>query len=140
MLTDETAHLQSQADPSAPIAMIDWQVILSYLDAFEPEYRAEEMEHLIGLFTRYTPNLLDNLHAAVAAADATLVRRYAHNLVANSGTVGAKPMAQAARELERHAINGTLETAPEQVGRLRQMFAEVAAALPTWRTVLHFAP
>lgn len=140
MLTDEIAHLQSQADPSAPIAMIDWQVILGYLDAFEPEYRAEEMEHLIGLFTDHTPNLLDNLHAAVAAGDASLVRMYAHNLVGNSGTVGAKPLAKAARELERHAINGTLETAPEQVGRLRQMFAEVAAALPTWRTALHFAP
>ncbi|NJL04005.1 MAG: Hpt domain-containing protein [Chloroflexaceae bacterium] len=140
MLTDEPGHLQSQADPSVPIVMIDWQVILGYLDAFEPEYRAEEIEHLISLFTHYTPDLLENLHEAVVAADAVLVRRYAHNLVANSGTVGAKPMAQAARELERHAINGTLETAPEQVVRLRQMFAEVAAALPAWRTALHLAP
>ncbi len=140
MLTDETGHLQSQADLGAPIVMIDWQVILGYLDGFEPEYQAEEIEHLIGLFTRHTPDLLENLHAAVVAADAELVRRYAHSLVGNSGTVGAKLMAQAARELERHAINGTLETAPEQVVRLRQMFAEAAAMLPAWQTALHLAP
>lgn len=119
---------------------IDWQVILGYLDGFEPEYRAEELEHLISLFTRHTPELLDNLHTAIVAADPELVRRYAHNLVANSGTVGARDMSKTARYLEHQAMAGTLDEAPALLVRLQTMYREVAATLPAWRSAIHLAP
>ncbi len=137
--------MSEEQPQSAPLAAadtstIDWQVILAYLDGFEPEYRAEELEHLIDLFTGYTPELLDNLHAAITAADLELVRRYAHNLVANSGTVGARTMSQTARYLERQAIAGKLEEAPDLLTRLQQMYSDAAATLPAWRSAIHLAP
>ncbi len=79
---------------------IDETTLAALRDAVGAEFLAE----LVDTFADEAPALLDELRAAVAAADEARAKRAAHSLKSNAGTFGANTLAALARDVELGGI------------------------------------
>ena len=84
---------------------------------------------MIAVYLRETPPRLATLHAAVACADAGVLRREAHGLKVSSSQIGAVKMARLCTELEEQAGTTDLMGVPETLRRLDEAFGRVRAHL-----------
>jgi PAS domain S-box-containing protein len=112
--------------PPAPAADFDRQAALGRLGGDE-ELFAEVAE----IFRTDSPNMLDEIRAALAAGDAVAVRRSAHGLKGAAGYVGGTGVAALAMQLEKLGEAGTLADAPPAFAALELEVSRLSAALAT---------
>jgi len=86
---------------------------------------AEFVGELVGTFLEEAPQMLADLRAAQAGADAERFRRAAHSLKSNSHTFGALRLGEMARALEL----GGLPADTASLVALEAAYAQAAAAL-----------
>jgi len=67
------------------------------------------ISELIDAFLEDTPNIIRNMHTALAAKDVESFRRNAHSLKSNANTFGAAELAALAKELESMARENNLD-------------------------------
>lgn len=94
------------------------------------------VKELVDTFLEDAPQMLSDLHSALAAADADKFRRAAHSLKSNSLTFGALGLGDLARELEHQGLQLAQSANPQglkPLDVLAQEYARVAAALTELR-------
>lgn len=91
----------------------------------DPAFVAE----MIDAFLVEASELLETLQAAVAANDATALRRPAHSLKSSSATFGAMAMADLCQRLEELGKAGQFGGAADLVAACRDAFARVTEEL-----------
>ena len=89
----------------------------------------ELIEEIVGAFLEDVPDRLAEVAAGLAAGNAPLVRRAAHTLKANGLTFGALGFAEACRELEDAAGNGTLDGAAPIAAEVERTWTAVRPAI-----------
>ena len=102
-------------------ATIDAATFAELQDTAGADFAAE----LVGTFLEEAPQMLAELHAALAGASVDRFRRAAHSLKSNSQTFGANALAQLARELEL----GSLPASDAPLHALQAEYARTALAL-----------
>jgi len=90
---------------------------------------ADFVVELLGTFTEEAPQMLADLDAARAAADADRFRRAAHSLKSNSATFGALEVAALARELELGGLAADPARDAAAIAALRTAYERAVAAL-----------
>ena len=80
---------------------------------------------LVVTFLDDAPNMIAELHTAIATRDADVYRRAAHSIKSNAETFGASLLADHARDME---LSGLPEGA-SPVTALQEIFAQTARAL-----------
>ncbi|PGH54378.1 histidine kinase [Azospirillum palustre] len=91
---------------------------------------AEMLAELLGDFIAIGHGVIADLDKALDIGDRDRMRACAHNLKGSSRNAGAKPLAEAARVLERSAAEGApLPRLTEEAGRLRDSFAATCTAI-----------
>ena len=88
---------------------------------------------LVDTFAESAAETLVKLDAAVKAADANMVREYAHNIKGSSANIGAAKMSSIAKAIENQARTGSLDGLEERVAELRALFPASRAALDSYR-------
>ncbi len=106
---------------------LDESVLRDLLEDADEEER-EELGDIIMLFLESTPDLIAELHRAVASVDPPRLRRAAHTLKSSS-QVGAMPLSALSADLQAIGDAGTVEGAPALIAQIEAEYARVAAAL-----------
>jgi CheY-like chemotaxis protein len=114
--------LFSPASPQAGSdeAPVDMERLLEFTDGTQ-----DNLRELISLYMTQTTTQLEQLTKAVAAADASEVRRLAHSCAGASATCGMRHLAPLLREMERQAIEGRLTGAAELNQQVAREFARI---------------
>ena len=86
-------------------------------------------DEVAALFTTDAPVLLEQLRSALAAGDASSVKRAAHTLKGSAGYVGGGPAAAAALALESIVASNNLAAASEAFERLEREIDRLIAEL-----------
>ena len=94
---------------------------------------AEFINELIDAFLDDAPNMLKNLHTALAAGDIDSFRRNAHSLKSNANTFGAAELGALAKELEFMARANNLEIG-NRLEVLKEAYGRAAEELQRMRT------
>ena len=84
---------------------------------------------VIDTFLADAPTLLETLRHSLDEEDADELRRAAHTLKSNGGTLGAGAFSELCQELEQRAKNGQLVGASELVTRIEQTYEPLQEAL-----------
>jgi PAS domain S-box-containing protein len=87
------------------------------------------LDELIDTFLAEAPKLVATLHEAVERGNADELRRAAHTLKSNAATFGAEDLADRCRTLERVAVAGPLDGAPELISRIEADYRRLERAL-----------
>jgi len=87
---------------------------------------------LIDAFLDDAPNMIQNMHSALAMKDVESFRRNAHSLKSNANTFGAKELAMLAKELEFMARENNLDIGTK-LEDLEDAYGEVADELEELR-------
>ena len=93
------------------------------------EVLGPEVDRIVAVYLEDSPRLIAQLERAVAGNDPIALRVAAHTLKSSSANVGAITLAEAARDLEHGARDGTLSNPGTAVARIVGEFAQVRAAL-----------
>jgi HPt (histidine-containing phosphotransfer) domain-containing protein len=109
--------LEAPADP-----LVDWDV-LARLQADLGDDEAIVIE-VLEMFLADTPQQLDRMRQALAAAAAHDLRHAAHTLKSTSASVGALALAACCRELEELARDGALDQAAPLVQQAEDLFIQ----------------
>ncbi len=88
-----------------------------------------EVDRIVAVYLEDAPRLVAQLERAVVSNDPIALRVAAHTLKSSSANVGATTLADAARDLEHGARDGTLAQPGQAVARIVSEFAQVRAAL-----------
>ena len=88
-----------------------------------------EVDKIIAVYLEDAPRLIAQLERAAVGNDPIALRVAAHTLKSSSANVGATTLADAARDLEHGARDGTLTQPATAVARIVGEFAQVRAAL-----------
>jgi len=130
MLERYTARGRDQEPPSEPVA------VFAPPAPEEPErapvdldLELERSPRLSSLFLARTPEILVELEAAVAAADATRIRDRAHKLKGSCLAVGAEVLAKLAEAMQFAAQDGSLEGMRARAEEIRAQFERVSVLL-----------
>jgi signal transduction histidine kinase/HPt (histidine-containing phosphotransfer) domain-containing protein len=110
-------------DTTPPAGLFDRGALETLLEMLD----AEMVGEIVETYLEATPPLLDQLRAAISAADGALVKRYAHDLKSTSGAVGAAECARIAAEMEAHA---EAATNADLAGQLAQLSAAYEGVRP----------
>ena len=86
---------------------------------------ADFVIELAGTFFEEAPQMIGELHSALAAGDAVRFRRAAHSMKTNACTFGATALGAAARALEQ----GGLPAGASGIDALQSIYDQAAAAL-----------
>jgi HPt (histidine-containing phosphotransfer) domain-containing protein len=105
--------------------VIDPKKYKEFCDAMGADFIGE----VIAVFNEDAPELLYQMKAALAAADAELFRRAAHSLKSNSASFGADKLAGLARELEILGKEGSLAAVGDKVALAEVEYQRVQQAL-----------
>jgi len=116
---------QAMAAAEAPL---DPKVLTS-LRALRRPGRPDVVEKILNAFLSSSAELVVTLRDAVSRADATAVRRAAHNLKSSSANVGALKLSAYCRDLEGLGRAETLAKTPEVLAELEAEYARVEAAV-----------
>ncbi|MEO6155959.1 MAG: ATP-binding protein, partial [Thermomonas sp.] len=93
------------------------------------EVLGSEVDKIIALYLEDSPRLIAQLERAAVGGDPIALRVAAHTLKSSSANVGATTLAEAARDLEEGARDGTLKKPEAMVARIVTEFAQVRSAL-----------
>ncbi len=93
------------------------------------EVLGAEVDRIVAVYLEDAPRLIAQLERAAASNDPIALRVAAHTLKSSSANVGATTLADAARDLEHGARDGTLANPATAVARIVGEFAQVRAAL-----------
>ncbi|MFN3703306.1 ATP-binding protein [Thermomonas sp.] len=93
------------------------------------EVLGAEVDRIVTVYLEDAPRLIAQLERAAASNDPIALRVAAHTLKSSSANVGATTLADAARDLEHGARDGTLANPVTAVARIVGEFAQVRAAL-----------
>ena len=99
------------------------------LRALSPDGGNDFLRELIEIYLQDVPARLGEIDQGLAAPDAVVVARAAHTIKGSSSNFGARRLADAAHEVERHGKAGDLAAAAAGVAPLRAEFALVAESL-----------
>lgn len=89
----------------------------------DPEFEREVLDEYLNC----APGDVEKIRQAIAAHDADALGRAAHALKGSSATIGAKALAEVAKELEMAGKNGAMGEAPALFGRLTTAFDQACA-------------
>ncbi len=90
---------------------------------------ADFIGELIHTFLDDAPQLIAQLHGALAAGDAETFRRAAHSLKSNAASFGANRLSTLARELEMLGRENKLSEVGERLKVLEEAYQAVAQEL-----------
>jgi HPt (histidine-containing phosphotransfer) domain-containing protein len=93
------------------------------------EVLGPEVDRIVAVYLEDAPRLIAQLERAAVDNDPIALRVAAHTLKSSSANVGATTLAEAARDLEHGARDGTLAQPANAVARIVSEFAQVRAAL-----------
>lgn len=93
------------------------------------EVLGPEVDRIVTVYLEDAPRLIAQLERAAVDNDPIALRVAAHTLKSSSANVGATTLADAARDLEHGARDGTLAQPGNAVARIVSEFAQVRAAL-----------
>ena len=93
------------------------------------EVLGPEVDRIVAVYLEDAPRLIAQLERAAVDNDPIALRVAAHTLKSSSANVGATTLAEAARDLEHGARDGTLAQPGNAVARIVSEFAQVRAAL-----------
>ena len=93
------------------------------------EVLGSEVDKIVAVYLEDAPRLIAQLERAAVGNDPIALRVAAHTLKSSSANVGATTLADAARDLETGARDGTLTQPATAVARIVGEFAQVRAAL-----------
>ena len=100
----------------------DWATFKSMVDP-------AALVELLDAYLQDSPQLIEQMHAGVAAGDIESVRRAAHSLKSNSASLGANRLANVTRELEMIAKSGTLDGAAPKLAAVEAEYAQLLPIL-----------
>ena len=100
----------------------DWAMFKSMVDS-------ATLVELLDAYLEDSPQLIEQMHAGVAAGDIEGVRRAAHSLKSNSASFGANRLANVTRELEMIAKSGTLDGAAPKLAAVEAEYAQLLPRL-----------
>ncbi|MGC9502115.1 response regulator [Baaleninema sp.] len=89
----------------------------------------EALEELIELYFEEAPKLLDRIDRAIQTDNAELLRDAAHSMKSTSAALGAMPLSDIAKQLERIGKEGELADAPSLWTRLQSQYQRTIEAL-----------
>jgi HPt (histidine-containing phosphotransfer) domain-containing protein len=107
---------------------IDWSAALEHTGGDKGLMHA-----MIDVFLAESPNMLAEVHAALAAADAPRLRRAGHSLKGSCGYFAAEPAYEAAFAVERLGQAGDFASATAAVSELSQQLERLRPALVAYR-------
>lgn len=87
----------------------------------------ETARRLCALYQSRMPEIMKSLEGAALARDAKALRRAAHDLVTNAGTMGFARLAAEARSTEEDAARGDVDAA---VARVPGLLSAINASFP----------
>lgn len=102
---------------------------LAAIRALQRPGKPDLLRMVLDRYLTTTPQLIEELRAALARGDAAAVRFAAHNLKSSSATIGATALAALSKELEQMGREHTLATAPALVERVATAYAALQGAL-----------
>jgi CheY-like chemotaxis protein len=111
--------------PGATAPAID----LAALGSFAADIGEAMLGELIGEYLATAPRLLASLQVALAAGDAALLTRAAHDLKSTSMTLGAHALGEVAAAVERLGAANTPAPAASLIAAAHAAFSRVEAAL-----------
>ena len=119
-------HADEYGDSSAcaDLPAIDWAVAKERLAG-----GIEVLREFTALFQKQAPELLADIRRAIDTHDTKLLRRASHTLKGTSTYFGAKPLVQAALNLETLSREASLDGIGETLAALEQELARVMEAL-----------
>ena len=100
----------------------DWAMFKSMVDS-------ATLVELLDAYLEDSPQLIEQMHAGVAAGDIEGVRRAAHSLKSNSASFGANRLANVTRELEMIAKSGALDGAAPKLAAVEAEYAQLLPRL-----------
>ena len=89
---------------------------------------------LIDTFLADAPNIIQQLHDALATRDVDTFRRAAHSLKSNAASFGASTLTAVSRELEQLARENRLSEIDNQLQVLEEAYGNAARELKGMRT------
>jgi HPt (histidine-containing phosphotransfer) domain-containing protein len=93
---------------------------------------ADNLRELVALYLTQTTEQLEQLEAAVAAGNASEVRRLAHGCAGASSTCGMRRLTPMLRELELQGLEDRLTTAPQLAREAHLEFDRIRAFLESY--------
>lgn len=104
--------------------VFDWDAALE-----KTKVGADTLRELTEVFLRESPQLLEEIHAALEAGDAPRVRRCAHTIKGSAAVFAAEPTTTAAARLEDLGKRNELDQAPAALEELERQYHRLAPAL-----------
>ncbi|MBA3962350.1 MAG: response regulator [Chthoniobacterales bacterium] len=130
--SDAAAMAEDRGAKAAPtFPMHSREDFLEHLDGDE-----ELLQKLIILFHENTPRLVDQIAAAIEAADGRALAATAHALLSSLGAFGAREAFAVVSNLERLGQQGDLATAGADLEKLRGALAEINIALAEYESAV----
>ncbi|WP_078118624.1 transporter substrate-binding domain-containing protein [Thiosocius teredinicola] len=131
---DKQAFVRGEASSSRPLDPSD--DLPGQLPGLDVDWGLERVggnralfRRLLGEFVSSHGNALEELQTAVTAGDMEQVRREAHTLQGVAGNIGGRELQQAARCLEKMALDGRLEAAGSLPKDFREAFTRLFGGL-----------
>jgi len=119
-----TRNGKEPAGDRHPEEIINRDAVLARVDG-----DIELLREVIGLFLESYPKIVEELHLAIAAGDASLVESLAHNLKGSIGNFSAEKAYSAAQHLEKIAESGELDQAEKAYAVLEREIERLKPAL-----------
>ncbi|MDP9386410.1 MAG: Hpt domain-containing protein [Actinomycetota bacterium] len=124
-LAEVLARCRSRRSSAAHGAVLDEEALVSLRELGDGDLLGE----VVSMFVEQADERLRTLEEAVREEEPDRLAREAHNLKGSSGVVGAARMVALCASLEVQGSSGRVAGAGEVVGRLREEFQLVRAAL-----------
>ena len=108
--------------------MLD-NAVLRNIQKLQRPGRPPLLEQIIHLYLENAPQLIESIHAAVAARNTESLRVSAHSLKSSSANLGAQQLSDLCRELEKAGVENRLEDAELLLDRLESISRKTLQAL-----------
>lgn len=128
LLTAARSPAPTPATVPAPHDNINRQA-LENIRALSPSNGNALLERVLQAYVNDTPTHLQTLRQAIAADDASNLRKAAHSLKSSSANVGAQALAQACKEMEQLGRDGSTEGAADMLAGMEREFQAVRQSL-----------
>lgn len=101
--------------------------------SLDPQGKAGLLKNIVTLFIEKSPELIEEIDAALEAGDAESLFRAAHSLKSSSATIGAMGLSETCSQLEALGRKGSFHGVRELTLKMRSEFKEVCFALTRLR-------
>jgi TMAO reductase system sensor TorS len=118
--------VKSDADATVAGTAIDTDIDIEQFEEMRT-ISGDDFDALLNQFHTSVRESIDALHAAVAANDASALKRTAHKLKGTAGALGATQLASCCLELEKMGQEGRVEGALEKISALTASYIKVRA-------------